>query len=377
MSELTVDRGKARLKQAAKRMVHATVLERIAIAIGSTALALLIGALIVWASGYDPLEFLVSLGSGAFGNATSFTLMLRQSTMLILAGLAVAIAFQAGVFNIGVQGQFVVGGFATTLTILYLAPVLPSGSPGGILLILLGTLAAMAGGGAYAAIPGLMKAYADANEIITTIMLNFIANGVVFYLVVDHLKPPGANGATTAKFPEYVSLPAVVFNSPSFSMIAFGAVLVAVLVVYFIMNRTRFGYDMVTSGFQQSAARYSGVNSKRTMVRTMVFSGMVAGLVGAIYAIMILGFYTNPNTFETFGFDGIAVSLLAANNPLGVIPAGLLFGGLDAGKQYIGFTTNIPAELVEGITGIVILFVATPELFRMAGHRLASGGEER
>ncbi len=368
-------RGRAALDRAADRMLRATVLERFAIAVAAVLLALLLGAIIVAASGYDAVEFVSALIYGAFGTKSNVAFTLRQSTMLVLAGVAVAVAFRAGVFNIGVQGQFVVGGFATAVTVLFLAPHLPTGAVGGVALIALGTLAAVLAGGAYAALPGLMKAYADANEVITTIMLNFIASGVVFFAVDRYLRPAGASAPNTENFPEYVALPSVVFDSPSFSVIGLAAALATVVVVYVVMARTRFGYDLVTSGHQEPAAAYSGVDPKRNVVATMTFSGMVAGLAGAVFTIMILGYYSDPATFPRFGFDAIAVSLLAANNPLGVVPAGLLFGGLDAGGQYIGFTLDVPPELVDGVVGLVVLFVATPELFRMAGRRTGLGGD--
>lgn len=371
------ERASSALGRAADRLLRATVLERFAIAVASTFLALLLGSIIVAASGYDAVEFVSSLLYGALGTTSNVAFTLRQSTMLILAGVAVAVAFRAGVFNIGVQGQFVVGGFATAVTVLFLAPVLPSGGVGGVLLVTLGTLAAILAGGAYAALPGLMKAYADANEVITTIMLNFIASGVVFFVVDRYLRPPGAAAPNTESFPAYVGLPSVVFESGSFSVLGLGVALATVAVIYVVMARTSFGYDLVTSGHQASAATYSGVDPKRTVVATMTLSGMVAGLAGAIFTVMILGYYSDPTTFPTFGFDAIAVSLLAANNPLGVVPAGLLFGGLDAGGQYIGFTLDVPAELVDGVVGLVVLFVATPELFRMAGRRTGLGGDER
>ncbi|WP_115865000.1 ABC transporter permease [Halorussus litoreus] len=358
-------------------MVHATAVERLAIAVASTLLALALGAVVVAASGYDAVEFVSSLAYGAFGSKSNVAFTLRQSTMLIIAGVAVAVAFRAGVFNIGVQGQFVVGGFATSVTILFLAPYLPTGTVGGVLLIVFGTIAAILAGGAYAALPGLMKAYADANEVITTIMLNFIASGVVFYLVDSQLRPSGAAAPNTEQFPDYVELPSLVFDSSSFSVVGLGVALATVIVVAVVMSRTRFGYDLVTSGYQESAAAYSGVDPKRTVVTTMTFSGMVAGLTGAMFAIMILGYYSDPATFPRFGFDAIAVSLLAANNPLGVVPAGILFGGLDAGGQYIGFTLDVPSELVDGVVGLVVLFVATPELFRMAGRRTGLGGDRK
>ncbi|EMA08331.1 ABC transporter permease [Haloferax denitrificans] len=359
----------------ADHMLDASVLERVVIALVATALALLIGAVIVAASGYDAVEFVSSLVYGAVGNASNLAFMLRQSSMLILTGVAVAVAFRAGVFNIGVQGQFVVGGFAATLGILFAAPLLPNSSISAVPLMALAALLALAAGGAYGALPGMMKVYAGANEVITTIMLNFIASGVVYFLLDAYLRPEGAAAPNTEQFPDYVGLPGLVFESPSFSILGLGVALLTVAVVYLVMDRTGFGYDLVTSGYQEPAAKYSGVDPKRMIVRTMTISGMIAGLAGALFAIMILGYYSDPNTFPTFGFDAIAVSLLAANNPLGVIPAGLLFGGLDAGGQYIGFTLDVPSELVDGVIGLIVLFVAAPELFRAAGRYTSLGGD--
>jgi len=359
----------------ADRMLDASALERVVIALVATALALFIGAVIVAASGYDAVEFVSSLVYGAVGNASNLAFMLRQSSMLILTGVAVAVAFRAGVFNIGVQGQFVVGGFAATLGILFAAPLLPNSSISAVPLMALAALLALAAGGAYGALPGMMKAYAGANEVITTIMLNFIASGVVYFLLDAYLRPEGAAAPNTEQFPDYVGLPGLVFESPSFSILGLGVALLTVAVVYLVMDRTGFGYDLVTSGYQEPAAKYSGVDPKRMIVRTMTISGMIAGLAGALFAIMILGYYSDPNTFPTFGFDAIAVSLLAANNPLGVIPAGLLFGGLDAGGQYIGFTLDVPSELVDGVIGLIVLFVAAPELFRAAGRYTSLGGD--
>jgi simple sugar transport system permease protein len=198
---------------------------------------------------------------------------------------------------------------------------------------------------------------------------------VVYFAIDSSLRPAGASAPNTETFPEYVTLPSIVFDSASFSVIGLAIALATVVVVAVTMGRTRLGYDLVTSGHQASAANYSGVNAKRTVVTTMTLSGMVAGLTGALFTIMILGYYSDPSTFPRFGFDAIAVSLLAANNPLGVVPAGLLFGGLDAGGQYIGFTLDVPTELVDGVVGLVVLFVATPELFRMAARHTGLGGD--
>lgn len=353
------------------RLVDATAFERIGIAIASLVLALLIASLIVWASGSDPVVFLRTLVVGAFGTRGNISLSLRQSTMLILAGVSVAIAFKAGIFNIGVQGQMVTGGFATALAILGLAPHFPASPFGGLLVIVIATLVGMVAGGLYAAIPGLMKAYAEANEVVTTIMLNFIASGVIYYVVLRWIDSPNiAAEDVTPAFPSHVSLPSIVFDDSSFSILGLLVALLTAVIVYVVFRHTFYGYDLRISGKQRGAAMYSGVETKRQIVSVMFFSGMVAGLTGAVFVIMVLGLFRDPRSMPTFGFDAIAVSLIAANNPLGVIPAGVLFGGLSSAKVIIDIQLNISKELVDGIVGIIVLFVAMPEFFKLSFGKL-------
>ncbi|NGM67581.1 ABC transporter permease [Natronolimnobius sp. AArcel1] len=356
-------------------MLDATVLERIGIAVGSTVSALLIGLVIVAISGYNPVEFASQLLVGSFGSERAVARTLRYSVLFVLAGVAVAIAFRAGVFNIGVQGQFIVGGFATVVSIITLAPYLPNGTGGGVALMLIGTVAAIAAGGLYAALPGVLKAYGGANEIITTIMLNFIAIGFVGWLVAGRFGDPQATATRTEHMPENVGFPSVIFDDPNLSIVGIVLTLVVVALIAAVMTRTSFGYDMVTSGTQEAAATYSGVDAKRMIVSTMTLSGMVAGLAGAIFAIMIQGYFTDPSGIGNYGFDAIAVSLLAANNPIGVIPAGLLFGGLESAGSHIQISTDVPVQLIDGIVGLVVLFVAVPELFRMIAKRTGLGGD--
>jgi len=365
------------LERLPERLVDATVLERLGIAVASTTAAILVGLVIVAASGYSPLLFLNNLIVGAFGSERVLARTLRLSTFFVLTGVAVAIAFRAGVFNIGVQGQFIVGGLSCTMSILWTAPFLPGGALGGVALMLIGTTSAAVGGGLYAAIPGVLKAYADANEIITTIMLNFIAIGAVSWLITNPFGREGTTVVQTESLPENVGLPPIVFGDANFSMIGLGLTLALVVGVAAVMTRTSFGYDMVTSGYQASAAVYSGVDAKRTIVATMTFSGAVAGLASALYVIMFQGRFVEPASIHTYGYDAIAVSLLAANNPLGVIPAGLLFGGLNSSSSYIQIYSDVPVQLIDGIVGLVILLVAAPELFRMAAKRAGIGGEDR
>ncbi len=373
----TLDRARTALDRAVDRTVGASGLERLVVAGASTGLALALGLLVVAGAGYDAVAFVDDMLYGAFGTSNRVASTLKPTTSFVLAGTAVAVAFRAGIFNIGVQGQFVVGGFAAAVVVVSLAPALPAGAVGGLALVALGLVAAAIGGGLYAAIPGLLKAYAGANEVITTIMLNFVATGVVFWLLDSFFRPGDTFFVRTARFPEYVAFPSIVFSDPSFSLVGLGLATLAAVGIYLVMERTSFGYDMVTSGHQSEAATYAGVDAARTIVRTMTLSGVVAGIGGAVFVVMTLSYYSNPAGIPTYGFDAIAVSLLAANNPLGVIPAGLLFGGLESGGNYVGQSSDVPRQLIDGVVGLVVLFVAAPELFRMAGERLGLGGDGR
>lgn len=352
-------------------LFHATAVERILLAVVSLLIALALGAAVVWITGSDPVRFLQVLFNGAFGSPRNIALSLRQSTMLILAGGAVAVSFRAGIFNIGVQGQMVTGGFATALTILGLTPHLPATALGATIVILAATLVGMLFGGLYAVIPGLMKAYAEANEVVTTIMLNFIAGGVIYYIVLNHIESPDiAAEDVTPEFANPISLPSPIFNDPSFSLIGFLTAILAMIALYAMLRYTTYGYELQTTGEQLAAAIYSGVDTKRQTVSTMFISGVLAGLTGAVFVIMVLGLYRDPRSMPSFGFDAIAVSLIAGNNPLGVIPAGILFGGLSSAKVVVDLQLNISNQLVDGIVGLVVLFIAMPELFRMSYGRL-------
>ncbi|SMO88450.1 nucleoside ABC transporter membrane protein [Halorubrum cibi] len=375
MSGSGPDSNGGALDALAARLLDASVLERVGIAIASTAMALLIGFVIAAAAGYDSIRFANQLLVGAFGSERAIARTLRSTTIFVMTGVAVAVAFRAGVFNIGVQGQFVVGGFSTVISIIWLGAFVPSGTVGGIVLMLFGTVVGVVAGGLYGALPGVMKAYGDANEIITTIMLNFIATGFVGWLVAGPFGAPEATATRTRRLPESVELPQAVFGDPNLSIVGILLMLGVVALVAAVMTRTRFGYDMVTSGYQDTAATYSGVDAKRMVISTMALSGMVAGLTGALFVIMIQGYYTDPSGIGNYGFDAIAVSLLAANNPVGVLPAGLLFGGLESAGSHVQINSDIPVQLIDGIVGLVVLFVAAPELFRMFAARTGLGGD--
>ena len=395
-----------RIERLLARLVTASATERLAISLAALLSSILVGTLLVLVAGrmtacssaafvlthptpfgvprlfavgfcYDPVAVYDRLFLGALGDPFSagwsprnaqMAVTLRETTVLIFTGLSVAVAFRAGVFNIGTQGQLVVGGFSTALTVLAAAPAV-SGFVGTLTLVPLGLLAGAVGGGFYGAIPGALKAYADANEVITTIMLNFVATGVVGYLVLNQFKDPTSAATQTRALPSYADFPAVAFDPRgNFSLIALLFGIGLIVAVYYLLAHTSFGYDLRTSGLQPEAAEYGGVDAARTVVASFALSGALGGLGGALYVLMILGNYQTG--VPAYGFDGITVSILAGNNPVGVGFAALLFGVLKSGTTVVDFATDVPPQLVGVLRGLIILFVAMPEFFRLLGGRM-------
>ena len=393
-------------RQVLERLVAASATERALISLASLVLAVAVGTVIILVAGrmttcqgaafvltnpqpfgvpelfrmgfcYDPVTVFDRLFLGALGDPLTagwdplngqFAVTLRETTVLVFTGLSVALAFRAGIFNIGTQGQMVVGALATALGVLWVAPFV-SGVLATVLLVPFGLLLGAIFGGLYGAIPGALKAYADANEVITTIMLNFIATGTVLYLVGEVFKDPASPANQTVPLPDYALFPPVLFGDPfGFSLLALAFAVVSVLALYYLLERTTFGYDIRTSGIQPQAAEYGGVDAKRTIVASMSLSGALGGLGGAVYVLMILGNFQTG--VPSYGFDGITVAILAGNNPLGVTFAAFLFGVLKSGTTVVQFATNVPPQLVGILRGLIILFVAMPEFFRLLGRRV-------
>ena len=320
------------------------------------------GAINPFRAGYDPLN-------------AQMANTLKETTILVFTGLSVALAFRAGIFNIGSQGQMIVGGLATAVSVLW-ASSLVSGLAGTLVLVPFGLLVGALFGGLYGAVPGALKAYADANEVITTIMLNFVATGVVLYLVRDVFKDPDSFANQTVPLPDYALFPALVFPDPSgFSIVALAFAAGCILALYYLLTRTAFGYDIRTSGIQPEAAEFGGVDAKRTIVASMSLSGALAGIGGAVYVLMVLGNYQTG--VPAYGFDGITVAILAGNNPLGVGFAAFLFGVLKSGTIVVQFSTDVPPQLVGVLRGLIILFVAMPEFFRLIGRRVLPAEPDR
>jgi simple sugar transport system permease protein len=297
---------------------------------------------------------------------------LSETTILMFAGVAVAIAFRAGIFNIGAQGQLVVGALATAIVLLQIAPYF-SGLLGTVVLLSVGLFVGATAGGLFAAIPGALLAYAEANEVITTIMLNFVASSVALYLVSNQFKDPESFANQTVALPDHSLFPSVIFRArDDFSLIAFIVAVGLLVGIWYLLNHTSLGYDIRTSGLQPDAAEYAGVNAERTVMAGMILSGALAGIGGAVYVLMVLGNFQVG--VPGYGFDGITVSILAGNHPLGVAFAGLLFGVLKSGSIVVDVGSDVPPQLVGVLRGLIILFVAMPEFFRMIGKRIVPDG---
>ncbi|WP_435066228.1 ABC transporter permease [Halobaculum sp. EA56] len=374
------------------RLVAASATERILISGSALLLSVAIGFVLVLAAGrmtsceaaayslfgvgfcYDPILVYDSLFLGAFGDVAANPLngqlatTVSETTVLVFTGVAVAVAFKAGVFNIGGQGQLVFGALASAVTV-YAVSGAFSGVVGTLVLVPLGLAAGALVGGIWGAIPGALKAYADANEVITTIMLNFVATSFALYLASGPFKDPESFANQTRSLPEFALFPQPLFPGRTDASLLALALAVAVAVgVAYLLRRTPFGYDVRTSGIQPEAAEYGGVDAARTVVASMALSGALAGVGGAVYVLTIAG------NFQTgvpdYGFDGITVSILAGNNPVGAVAAALLFGVLKSGSIVVDVGTDVPPQLVGVLRGLIVLFVAMPEFFRMIGARV-------
>ncbi len=334
----------------------------IIIPILSVLLGFLVGAIIMLISGKDPINAYLWLFKGAFkgmlsGNLARLGDMILASTPLILTGLSVAFAFRTGLFNIGVTGQMLFGGFVAVL--IGATVDLPR-----LILVPLAVLAAMLMGAVWGIIPGLLKAKYRIHEVVVTIMMNYTALWLVQYF--SKLIIPGHFDTESQPIKESASLRTEwmtdVFDGSSVNMGIFLA-LIAVLVVWFILEKTAFGFELKAVGFNPEASKYAGMKVNRNIILSMMIAGGLAGLAGAAYYIG----YTDHiplGRLPSYGPDGIAVALLGLNAPVGVLFSSLLFGLMSVGKGLMSIRAKVPEELVQIIIGIIIYFAAANLLIR-------------
>ena len=324
-------------------------------------LAGIIGSIILWLSGANPWEAYTALYRGAFGSAAAFGRTLEKATPLILGGLAVAFAFKAGLFNIGGQGQLLLGaiiagavGFAfTDLPFIIHMP----------LALLIGSLM----GALFAAIAGALRTYTGAHEVITTIMLNFVAINITDYLADGPWKDSGIVARTPA-IAESAAIPQI-GNLPSGFFIA---ALMAFL-TWYLLYRTTLGYEIRTVGLNANAAQYAGIKVARIIILTMAISGFLAGMGGSIETLGVVGRF-QPGFNTGLGFDGITIALLARTNPLGVIPAALLVGAMQAGSSQMQFDADVPSQIIDVIQALILFFVSADIIVRWIIRTRADDG---
>ena len=294
-------------------------------------------------SGHDPVAAAIGLVQGAFGSASAFGGTLREATPLLIAGLAAFVALKAGLFNIGVDGQLVVGALAATVIGLRLP------GPAGLLL---GILAAIVAGAFWAAPAGLIRAYRGGHEVISTIMLNRIAVLGTNALVAGPFLDRTAGSATTANLPSSSMLPNLL-STPLTLTLAIPVGIVLVLAIGWWLGKTVSGFELRAVGANPRAALFAGVQSPQVTVRAMLLSGAIAGFAGAMLVFTDTGrFYTDFS--PGYGFDALGVALLAGPLAIGVIPAALVFGALAKGGTALA-TDGIPKSITTVILGVLIL----------------------
>ncbi|MCF4120253.1 ABC transporter permease [Antribacter sp. KLBMP9083] len=306
------------------------------------------------------------------GAVRPLTQTLNYATPLIAAGLGVALAFRAGLFNIGGQGQMLMAASAAGW-VGFGVDGLPFP-----LHLLLAIVAALAAGALWAGIAGLLKARTGAHEVIVTIMLNYVAFYLLSYMLATPglLQAPGSSNPKTPPTPESAQLPSLLgdrFN------LTWGLVLslVAVVVVWWLLNRSSLGFAFRTVGENPRAARVAGINVPRTTVTVMLVAGALVGLAGATQVLGAVTTGFSSDIDAGIGFDAITVALLGGSNPWGVLAAGILFGAFKAGGSTMQASEGIPDEIVLVVQSLIVLFIAAPPLVRAIFRLPAPGARKR
>ncbi|MFT6022205.1 MAG: ABC-type uncharacterized transport system permease subunit [Ascidiaceihabitans sp.] len=339
----------------------------------SLLLAAILSALIILAIGEDPIAAAKLMFNGAVGSVRGWGYTLYYATNFMFTGLAVSVAFHARMFNIGGEGQAILGGLGVALVCLYVP------WPHWSIALVAATIMAAAFGALWAVIPAYLQAKRGSHIVITTIMFNYIAAAVLIYLLNEFLKPVGAADPSSARFAAHLDLPTL--NSVLTGMgikaskddsvnVTFLIAVASCVVVWVLLWKTRLGYEIRAFGHSQSAARYAGINPTKIILVSMIISGALAGMMG-INVVMGEAERLILNSVEGAGFIGIAVALMGRNHPFGVFLAAILFGFLYQGGAELDFWTSIPRELIVVIQALVILFTgALDNMVRMPLERI-------
>ena len=351
---------------------------KVLVPVGAILLAFAVGSLIILAKGVNPLEAYAALFRGAFGGLDSIGTTIRKATPLLLTGLAVVLGYRGGVFNIGAEGQLILGAMAATAV-----GVRFQGAPVW-LHVPLCLLAAGLAGGLWAALPGFLKAVRGFNEVITTLMMNYIAVQLLAWTV----RQDAVHGLTwriwqylglkdgTQPFPrsatifESAQLP-VLWPQMRLNLGAVVAVLAAIF-VFILLWRTAFGFGIRTVGSNARAARYAGMKVARTIMTTMLISGMLAGLAGAVEIMGNQGRIIDDFLVNA-GYDGIPVALVGQLHPVGALLSALFFGSLRAGSNTMQIAVGVPVSLIYILQALAILFAIAGTVVKIRSRAERAG----
>jgi general nucleoside transport system permease protein len=351
------------------------IVNKIAVPVLAVFTALVVGAFVILLTGGNPLLAYKGLWEGAFGSPKAISETLVWATPYILAGLAVALAFRGGLFNIGVEGQLALGAVSAAWVGYALPKVLGTTLPA-VIHVPLAVGAGMLVGGLWGAIPGWLRARFGSSEVINTIMMNYIALLITSFLLNGAMKDPNPLNVV-ARTPNIAEAARIgrIFTDPALrvhwgTIIAF----IAAFLVWWLLWKTTRGFEIRTVGMNPNAARYSGVNVGRTIILTMFLSGALAGLAGALEVTALN--YRHELSFSLgYGFDAIAIALLGRSHPAGVVMAGILFGAMRNGATRMQFLTQIPVDIISVVQALILLFVAADEIIRYI-YRIRAPKEE-
>jgi ABC-type uncharacterized transport system permease subunit len=338
-------------------------------------LALFIGAFVLLALGKNPFEAYGAMLDGAFGNTRSLFRTLTRATPLLLVAIGICIAFRGGMINIGAEGQLFVGAITATAFSLWLGDVLP-----GWLLVVLTLIVGALAGAAWGAVPGILKARFDVNEILSTVMMNEIAVQLLIFLLSGPMIDPEQVRMGT-RVPQSSALPESVWLGrlapPSQIHVGLFIAVAMAVVVYVLLWRTTLGYRIRAVGQNRDASRYAGISVPRYLALSLILSGGMAGLAGAVEVMgvthrMVEGFAVG------YGFSGIVVALFGRLHPLGAVPSAFLFGALLVGADKMQRTVQVPSATIIALQGLVVIFVVSSDIWvrrRQARRQVAQIAE--
>jgi len=321
-----------------------------------------VGALLIYIYRYDPVAGYLGLFIGAFGNTVALAETLSYSMPLALTGLTFAIGIRTGLFNIGSEGQVYMGALAAV------AIGSASLSYAGHAHVALTLIGSALFGMLWASIPALLKVYRGVHEVLSTIMLNWTAYYITMYVSSQILVDPARPEKTLS-----------VLESSRFSIIVSGTTLTGgifisiatALAYYFLISRSVLGYEISLLGSGTDVARYAGVNVRKIMIYSFLLGGIASGIAGSLLVIArppTYAIYGTLGNIWGYGFEGIGVALIGRNNPIGIILASILYGGIKNGGRFMEYYAGIDSDLVKAINGLIVISLSMPELFRIFGR---------